>query len=78
MAYTRKYFLNRVKAVNEIYTQNTKRGASNEWIYEHLIKDVFHISRSTFYDYLTIPYAAQLKEIERAEALRKAQEPTLF
>lgn len=78
MAYTRKYFLHRVKAVNEIYKENTKRGATNEWIYEHLIKDVYHISRSTFYEYLTIPYASQLREIEKRESLRAKQEPTLF
>ena len=78
MAYTRKYFLNRVREVNEVYLEHHKRGVFNEFIYKNYIKSRFHISRSTFYEYLTIPYAAQLKEVERKEAELKKITPTLF
>ncbi|MCM1035552.1 MAG: hypothetical protein NC038_05590 [Paludibacter sp.] len=78
MSYTKKYFLQRVKAVNEVYLKCHKQGMFNEYIYQHHIKWQFHISRSTFYEYLTIPYAAQLKEIERREAAEKEQNPRLF
>lgn len=78
MAYTKKYFLHRVKAVNEVYIDLHRLGVSNERIYEDHIKNMYHISRSTFYEYLTIPYAIQLRHIEEDERLRIRQQPTLF
>lgn len=63
MAYTRKYLLERVKEVNEVYVEKHRLGITNEFIYEHHIKDKFHISRTTFYNYLTIPYAKEMKNI---------------
>ncbi len=67
MAYTKKYFLARVKRVNELYKDLSAKGITNEFIYKHHVRDQFNISRSTFYDYLTIPYERQLKEIVRQE-----------
>ncbi len=67
MGYNRKYFLVRVKRVNELYKELSAKGITNEFIYKHHICDQFNISRSTFYDYLTIPYEKQMKEIERVE-----------
>lgn len=78
MAYTRKNFLLRVKEVNEIYLEQSHRGLRNEYIYAHFIRNRFHISRTTFYQYLTIPYNAELKWIERCEAERKRIELSLF
>lgn len=72
MAYTRKYFLNRVKKVSETYVEYKNRGATNEWIYEHVIRPQFNISRTTMYEYLTIPYATRLKEIEAAEQAQQS------
>lgn len=78
MPYTRKYFLQRVKEVNEIYIEQSKRGLFNEHIYRHFIRNRFHISRTTFYQYLTIPYASELKKIEQRERERQLREPSLF
>lgn len=78
MAYTKKYFLNRVREVNEVYVEQSKHGLCNEYIYNHFIRDHFHISRSTFYDFLTIPYASELKKIEQREAEHKRTNPELF
>ena len=78
MAYTKKYFLQRVREVNEVYLEHANRGLFNEDIYKHYIRDRFHISRTTFYEYLTIPYNAELKKIEQREAEKKQQNPTLF
>ncbi|MBQ7210516.1 MAG: hypothetical protein IJS05_06450 [Paludibacteraceae bacterium] len=77
MAYTRRYLLNRIKAVCEIYLREAKRGVNNEFIYDNYIRDQFHISRSTFYEYLTVPYERQLRELDRKEAEEKRQNPTL-
>ena len=78
MAYTRRYLLNRVKAVNEIYLRESKRGVTAVFIYENLIRDQFNISYSTFYNYLAIPYERQLRELDRREAAEKKANPTLF
>lgn len=77
MAYTRRYLLNRIKAVNEIYLREAKRGVNNEFIYDNYIRDVYHISRSTFYEYLAVPYERQLKELDEREAQEKARNPVL-
>lgn len=69
MGYTRKYFLERVKCVNEVYLEHASRGMTNEYIYRHYILPRFHISRTTFYQYLTIPYAAQQREMESTAVL---------
>lgn len=68
MAYTKKYFLVRVKRVNELYKELNAKGVTNEFIYHNHVKDQFNISRSTFYEYLAIPYERQIKEIEQREA----------
>lgn len=78
MAYTRRYLLNRIKAVNEIYIREARRGVNNEYIYKNLIRDRFHISRSTFYAYLTVPFERQLRELDEHEARVARQNPTLF
>lgn len=78
MAYTAKYFLQRVKAVNETYKQWADIGLTNEAIYNRHIRDTYHISRATFYNYLAIPYSRLLLDIERVEQRRKKMEPTLF
>jgi len=78
MAYTRKNLLLRVKEVNETYVEKHRIGLSTEYIYRNFIFPLFHISRSTLYDYLAIPYASQLKEIERKEEEQKRIMPSLF
>ena len=54
----------RVKRINEIYIEQHKKGYSNEFIFREYIRDQFHVSRSTFYNYLATPYQAELKKIE--------------
>lgn len=78
MPYTRKYFLQRVREVNEVYLAHAGRGLFNEYIYRNYIRDRFHISRTTFYQYLTIPYEAELKKIAEREAAKNTRNPTLF
>ena len=77
MAYSRKYFLLRVKAVVEIYIKYHKEGVTNVFIYENYIRNQFGISLCTFYNYLWIPYQKLLKEIEDAEKA-KENRPKLF
>lgn len=78
MAFSRKNMLLRVKEVNELYVEKSKLGLSTEFIYRTFIAPRFHISRSTLYEYLAIPYERQLKEIFEREKADKEQNPTLF
>ena len=78
MACSRKNMLLRVKEVNELYVEKSKIGLSTEFIYRTFIAPRFHISRSTLYEYLAIPYERQLKEIFEREKADKEQNPTLF
>ena len=78
MAFSRKNMLLRVKEVNELYIEKSKIGLSTEFIYRTFIEPRFHISRSTLYEYLAIPYERQLKEISQREQAEKEQNPTLF
>lgn len=59
----RKNYLLRVEKVNEIYVEHSKRGVFVEHIYHNYIRDQFHISRSTFYSYLSVPYKKELEEL---------------
>lgn len=52
MAYNRRYFLERVIEIQDIAMREKDRGRYQVWIYENLIKEQFHISYSTFNNYL--------------------------
>ena len=78
MAFSRKNMLFRVKEVNELYVEKAKIGLTTEYIFRTFIKPRFHISRSTLYEYLAIPYDRQLREIAQREKAEKEQNPTLF
>ena len=78
MAFSRKNMLLRVKEVNELYVEKARIGLSTEYIYRTFIEPRFHISRTTLYEYLAIPYDRQLREIAQRERAEKEQNPTLF
>ncbi|WP_442795342.1 hypothetical protein [Pelobium manganitolerans] len=58
-------FNRKVLDVQEIYLHHSANGASNEWIFINKIHPSFHISRSTFYEYLTVNAKAKIKELEQ-------------
>lgn len=68
MAYNKNNFLQRVKEINEVYKEYASKGLFNEYIFKNYIRDRFHISRATFYNYLTIPYEKELKRIQQQKA----------
>lgn len=61
MAYNRKNYLQRVLRVQEVYLKFKDKGLDNEEIFKRYISPNFFISRSTFYEYLAIPAAKELK-----------------
>ncbi len=67
-----------IKEVNEVFLEYFKKGMFTENIFRNYIRDRFHISRSTFFEYLSTPYKSQLKELDEKEKKEKEQNPTLF
>jgi hypothetical protein len=64
MAYNKLNFYKRVAEIQDIVLEEQTHGATLMWIYRNRIKRRFHISKSTFNNYLSIPAKAELKKIE--------------
>lgn len=62
--YTSRNFLSRVVEIQDIVLEHSRRGSSNEWIFLNIIEPKYHISRSTYYNYLAINAKKLLKDIE--------------
>ena len=64
MAYNRENFLNRVKEVNELYLEKQRLGIPTSRILSEYIEPRYHISRSTLYEWLAIPYEKELRKLK--------------
>lgn len=67
MAFNNTNKLRRIVDIQNIYkkhSQNHNGSASDVWIFENLINPVYHISRATFYNYLSIPAQRMLNEVK--------------
>ena len=63
MAYRRKNYLLKVKAVCELYDQMRNPDVPIACTYRKVIYPCFYISLGTFYRYLNINYKRQLREL---------------
>jgi hypothetical protein len=57
--------LKKIVEVQEITLREKRRGASQQWVYEHLIKDQYFISYSTYNRYLSRNAKAELRKESR-------------
>jgi hypothetical protein len=64
MAYNKINFYERVAEIQDIVREHSAKGVPYSWVYRNLIKHQYHISVSTFYNYLGIPARAKLKELK--------------
>lgn len=64
MPYSNENLLRRIVDIQNITLEHKKRGATQKWIYENLIVPHYHISRSTYYNYLSSAAKKLLKELE--------------
>ncbi len=81
MAYNRENLLRKIIEVQEIVLEHKKKYTPQIRIYELYIKEKFHISYSTFNEYIGIPAKAQLKELlakKEQEQLKKENQLKLF
>ncbi len=67
MAYNRRNYLKRIVEIQQLVLREQENGATLVWIYRNRIKERYHISYSTFNNYLGMPAAKELKELELKE-----------
>ena len=70
MAYNRRNYLNKVIKVQDITLQYTKKGSTQQWVFNNIIAPEFNISIGTYYNYLACPAKAELKRMEQEETTR--------
>lgn len=78
MAYTKRYLLKKIVEIQTIVLQEKDRGASQVWIYRNMIAGRYHISESTFNNYLAINAKRDLENLERHAAEKIKQQMNLF
>lgn len=60
----RETTLRKIIRVQEITLQHTRKGVTQKWVFENLIKDQFYIQNErTYYQYLALNAKKLLKEL---------------
>ena len=65
MTYSTKNLLKRIVDIQNITLEHQKHGATQKWIYENMIEPKYHISRTTYYNYLASDAKKRLRELEK-------------
>lgn len=63
MAYNQRNKLERICEIQRITLDHTRRGVTQKWVYDNVIRPRFLISIATFYNYLGIPARKQLNQL---------------
>lgn len=67
MAYNKINRLKRIIKIQDIVKEHTRRGVSQIWVFENIVKDTYCISYSTFNSYLAYPARLELKRIQKGK-----------
>ena len=73
MAYNRRNLLKRILEIQEIVAREYARGVPYTHIYRTQIEEQYHISYSTFNNYLGCPAKRELELLDKKEAEAKRQ-----
>jgi len=73
MAYNKKNLLRKIVEIQTIVLAAKKRGAAQVWIYRNLVSAQYHISESTYNNYLSINAKRELELIDKLEEEKKKQ-----
>lgn len=73
MAYNRQNILKRIVDVQNLTIEQTSRGVTQVWVYEHIIYPRYLISLSTYNNYLSTNAKKEIKEYEK-----QSKQLTLF
>lgn len=63
MAYNQRNKLERICEIQRITLDHTRRGVTQKWVYDNVVRPRFLISIATFYNYLGIPARKQLNQL---------------
>lgn len=66
--------LERICEIQRITLEHTRRGITQKWVYDNVIRPRFIISLATFYNYLGTNARRELNQIKKVEAMQ----PSLF
>lgn len=67
MAYNKRYLLTKIIEIQTIVLEAKKRGVTQTWIYRNLVADKYHISESTYNNYLAINAKRELDKLLREQ-----------
>lgn len=67
MSYSNKNLLKKIVDIQNITLEHKKRGSTQKWIYENVIAPCYHISRTTYYNYLGSEAKKMLRELEESK-----------
>lgn len=67
MAYNRENYLKRIIEIQELVLNEQEHGATLRWIYREKVRHRYHISCSSFNNYLSIPAAKELKDLQNTK-----------
>lgn len=68
MAYSKRNLLNKIIEIQTIVLRESKRGVTQKHIYDTLIKNTYHISYSTFNNYLARNAKKELEQLDKQNA----------
>jgi len=58
-------YLRKIITVQDITLEHTRRGVTQQWVFDNIVNPQFFISQSTYYRYLRIPAKALIKQYEK-------------
>lgn len=68
MAYNRENYLRKIIEIQQLVLDEQQHGATLRWIYREKVKHRYHISYSTFNNYMSIPAQKELKELQNTKS----------
>lgn len=76
MAYNKRNLLHRMIAVQELTLEMKKKGVTQTWIFNNVIRDRYNISEKTYNNYLSTNAKKELKELERVQSETMCKQET--
>ncbi len=73
MSYNNRNLLQKIIRVQDIVLEQKRKGVSQLFVYENMIRDTFLISYSTFNRWLAYPAKQELKHGKKKEAADRRQ-----
>lgn len=67
MTHYSKNYLQRAKAIQDLYNEHKRDGVTTAYIFRTYIQPRFYISIATFYNYLSVPAIRELKKLEQQQ-----------